>query len=398
MDADRPRCVLVEASINAHKRRAPPKKMSSGTMAPQTIQRQNQTNASRFRNWAMSLRNETSVALAQMQSARWKKQADALAAVVTYQGVERRRQEGRMSVELALGWVVMLQQNGHTAPFNLIVYGTPRVPRIAHIPSAVLPKTSKTKKKSASRKKKKKEKNNEQGTPFIPWKLLPPNPTIADLCSLIYVNRKKYKRGVPYNRESFVATVLQKVPTWDPNDIARIFMALSPLPPDAAIAAMNGTLGLTNTAGNNDNMPNTISGHAGLNDHDGMSLDEPKRALAESSQISRQADLPGSASANLHLSAVANLHEVAGSQTGTEEMEGGSDGSVDATHQEQPCSLAMVQDKDTEPDYCDICHKDMALALNDCLVICKSCGRECYCLGCEHRLPKHEWNLCRTCL
>jgi len=304
-------------------------------------------------------------------------------------------------MELAVRWVVMLQENGHIVPFNLAAYGL-LLERIADTPSAVLPWHNK-KKKGAWRKKKKKGKDKGLAS-FIPWKLLPPNPTIADLCSLIHVNTK-YNTCVPYSRESFVAAVTKYLPSWDFNDLARIFAemevvigfaaSLSPLPPDAA---MNGTQGLTNTAGNNDNMPNTISGHAGLNDHDGMSLDEPKRALAESSQISRQADLPGSASANLHLSAVANLHEVAGSQTAMEEMEGGSDGSVDATHQEQPCSLAMVQDKDTEPDYCDICHKDMALALNDCLVICRSCGRECYCLGCEDRLPKHEWNLCRTCL
>jgi len=55
-----------------------------------------------------------------------------------------------------------------------------------------------------------------------------------------------------------------------------------------------------------------------------------------------------------------------------------------------------TNDENTEPDCCDICGTDMALV--ELLIICNSCGRECYCLDCEHRLPRCEWNLCRTCL
>ena len=235
---------------------------------------------------------------------------------------------------------------------------------------------------------------------------------LSQICAHSYLSiQHKYNSGVPYNRESFVAAVLKNLPTWDPNAIAQIFdglevvavapaASLSPLPHNAA---MNGTPGLTNTAGNNDKMPNAIPSHAGMNYPDAiMPLDDPERALAESSQIPRQADLPGSASADLPVSDVANLHEVGGSQTGMEEMEGSS-AFADASpqqpvQQEHQSRSGAVQDETTEPDRCDICHKDMALVVNDCLVICRSCGRECYCLGCEYRLPKHEWDLCRACL
>ena len=79
--------------------------MSFCTMAPQAIQRQNQTYGEQDAIW-------------------YKEQADALAHMLTYAGVERLRQEGALSEELAREWVALLQAHGHTAPFNLIALRT----------------------------------------------------------------------------------------------------------------------------------------------------------------------------------------------------------------------------------------------------------------------------------
>jgi len=187
--------------------------------------------------------------------------------------------------------------------------------------------------------------------------------------------------------------------------------SLSSLRTDAPVTDGTTTPGLltNNTAGNNNDTTmhsTTVPSihHAGRNGPaDGsMPLDNVRdnleRAFAESSssQTSGQAE--------------SDLRELGGSQTATKEMEGGSDVSAVVVassqqhlqHQEQqPCSLAiMTDDKNNteQPDLCDICGKDMALVVNDCLVICRACGRECYCLGCEYRLPKNEQDLCRACL